>query len=185
MYYKNSKNFLVQMDKNGVKKAVGSNVEYIYSVNNGATVVYSKLLNAGKNNSYEMFYRKTKGLKTVELCNEKDIIKKSKSILSNSKKYNIRDIGDYFIRDVVIARNNAYFNVYFSSIESDDCGDIILPVNLNTGKIGDAVKVYDGNTDGEVFDMRYENGYVYYEVGKFAPNSNYMWDYFYRRIKAS
>ena len=185
MYYMNRKNFLVQVDKYGVKKAVGSNVECIYAVNNGATVVYSKSLVIG-DKEYETFYRKTKGLKTVELCNEKDIIKKSKSILSNSKKYNVRNIGDYFIRDVVIARNNAYFNVYFSSVHCDDCGDIILPVNLNTGKIGDAVKVYDGNTDGEVFDMRYENGYIYYEVAKLAPNnSGLIWDCFYRRIKAS
>lgn len=186
MYYKNSKKNLIQVDKNGVKKAVARNIGYIYAVNNGATVVYSKPLVIG-DKKYKTFYRKTNGLKTVKLCRAKDIRKKAESIVSNSKKFDMSGEEEYYIVDVVIGRNNAYFNVCFGSNQKSDdcCGDIILPVNLTTGKIGEAVKTFNEDTDGELLDMGYENGYIYFRVGKFATNTNYMWDYSYTRIKAS
>ncbi|MGN0460274.1 MAG: hypothetical protein ACI4HL_05115 [Ruminococcus sp.] len=183
MYYKNSKNFLVQMDKNGVKKAVGSNVEYIYSVNNGATVVYSKLLNAGKNNSDEMLYRKTKGLKTVELCKYSDIIEKVKSIVKTSKKYDMDTISEYDITGYnTISRNNIYFAVSVGN-EEETFETMIIPVNLTTGKIGNAVTT----VNGYIRDLVYDNGYIYYktEIGVIDDDGDDSWDNAYRRIKAS
>ena len=185
MYYTNKKKNLIQVDKNGVKRAVARNVGRICAVNNGATVVYSKPLIIG-DKKYKTFYRKTKGLKTVKLGRAKDIRKKAKSILSNSKKYDMKGEEEYRIEKVTIGRNNAYFLVYFCYSESNDWGSIILPVNLNTGKIGEAVKVMDGDTDGYFENIRYENGYIYCEVGIEDPKDlNYPWDRCYRRIKAS
>lgn len=186
MYYTNSKKNLIQVDKNGVKKAVGSNVECIYAVNNGATVVYSKPLII-RDKKYKTFYRKTKGLKTVKLGRAKDIRKKAKSILSNSKKFDMRGEGEYDIYDVAIGRKNAYFVVNFWYSESKDRGSIILPVNLNTSKIGDAVKILNDNTDGEIDNIEYENGYIYYKayIDIESDSSSLSWDCNIARIKVS
>ncbi|MDY4813313.1 MAG: hypothetical protein SO152_05640 [Ruminococcus sp.] len=186
MYYKNSKNFLVQVDKNGVKQAVGSNVEYIDAVNNGATIVYSKLLNAGKNDDDRMFYRKTKGLKTVELCKQSDIYEKVKSIVKNSKKYDMDTISDYCIRHDTIGKNNVYFTVSVGN-EEETFETMIIPVNLTTGKIGNAVTTIKGY----IYNLAYDNGYVYYESGADVwddcddpwDGDSWVWDY--GRIKAS
>ncbi|MGN0461814.1 MAG: hypothetical protein ACI4HZ_05155 [Ruminococcus sp.] len=182
IYYKNTKNFLVQMDKNGVKQAVGSNIEYIYNVNNGATVVYSKLLNAGKNDSDKMFYRKTKGLKTVELCKRSDIQEKVKSIVKNSKKYDMDTISEYCIRHDTIGKNNVYFAVSVGN-EEETFETMIIPVNLTTGKIGNAVTTIKGY----IYNLAYDNGYVYYELGAdmLDDDGDYSWGYDCRRIKAS
>ena len=185
MYYKNSKNFLVQVDKNGVKQAVGSNVEYIDAVNNGATVVYSKLLNAGKNDDDRIFYRKTKGLKTVELCKQSDICEKVKSIVKNSKKYDMDTISEYCIRHDTIGKNNVYFTVSVGN-EEETFETMIIPVNLTTGKIGNAVTTIKGY----IYNLAYDNGYVYYELGADVWDAgddpwDDSWDWDYRRIKAS
>ena len=185
MYYTNKKKNLIQVDKNGVKRAVARNVGRICAVNNGATVVYSKPLIIG-DKKYKTFYRKTKGLKTVKLGRAKDIRKKAESIVTNSKKFDMRGEGEYRIHDVVIGRKNAYFIVNFYFTKSLSEGTMILPVNLNTGKIGDAVKVFDYYTDGIIDNIGYENGYIYYEVAEIAEtDSESILDYSYTRIKAS
>lgn len=185
MYYKNGKNDLIQVDKNGAKKAVARNVKLICAVNNGATVVYYKPHKVG-NKKYRTFYRKTKGLKTVKLCRAKDIKNKVKSILAKSKKYDNCGVTKCDIEEVVIGRENAYFLVDFSFSQSYDGGEIILPVNLNTGKIGDTVKVMNDKTDCSIDHMRYENGYIYYEA--YIDNEtddSYSWKCDVRRKKAS
>ena len=186
MYYMNSEKDLIQVDKNGVKKAVARNVGHICAVNNGATVVYSKPLII-RDKKYKTFYRKTNGLKTVKLGRAKDIRKKAESIVSNSKKFDMRGEGEYDIYDVVIGRKNAYFVVNFWYSESKDHGSIILPVNLNTGKIGDAVKILNDNTDGEIDNIKYENGYIYFDlyVDIESDISSFSWDYIITRIKVS
>ena len=92
----------------------------------------------------------------------------------------------YGIKKVTIGRKNAYFLVKFSYSQSKVAGTMILPVNLNTGKIGDPVKFYDDDTDGVIVDIGYENGYIYYEVAEIAEtDSDSEWDYSYTRIKVS
>ena len=185
MYYMNSEKDLIQVNKNGLKRAVARNVGHICAVNNGATVVYSKPLII-RDKKYKTFYRKTNGLKTVKLGRAKDIRKKAKSILSNSKKFDMRGEGEYDIYDVVIGRKNAYFVVNFWYSESKDHGSIILPVNLNTGKIGDAVKILNDNTDGEIDNIKYENGYIYYKAYiDIETDDSYSWDCNITRIKVS
>ena len=185
MYYMNSEKDLIQVNKNGVKRAVARNVGHICAVNNGATVVYSKPLII-RDKKYKTFYRKTNGLKTVKLGRAKDIRKKAESIVLNSKKFDIKGGGYYGIKKVTIGRKNAYFLVKFRYSQSKVAGTMILPVNLNTGKIGDPVKFYDDDTDGVIVDIGYENGYIYYEVAEIAEtDSDSEWDYSYTRIKVS
>lgn len=185
MYYMNSEKDLIQVNKNGVKRAVARNVGHICAVNNGATVVYSKPLII-RDKKYKTFYRKTNGLKTVKLGRAKDIRKKAESIVLNSKKFDIKGGGYYGIKKVTIGRKNAYFLVKFRYSQSKVAGTMILPVNLNTGKIGDPVKFFDDDTDGVIVDIGYENGYIYYEVAEIAEtDSDSIWDYSYRRIKVS
>lgn len=160
MFYTNGTRNLIQMDKNGVKKAVGSNVEYIYNVNNGATVVYSKLLNSGKINADEILYRKTKGSKTVELCKLSDIQQKVKSIVKSSKKYDMDTISEYgIIGYYTMSGNNIYFAVRVGN-EEETFETMIIPVNLATGKIGNAVTT----VNGYIRDIVYDNGYIYFKA---------------------
>ena len=98
----------------------------------------------------------------------------------------MRGEGEYDIYDVVIGRKNAYFVVNFWYSESKDHGSIILPVNLNTGKIGDAVKILNDNTDGEIDNIKYENGYIYYKAYiDIETDDSYSWDCNITRIKVS
>lgn len=185
MYYKNGMKNLIQVDKKGAEKTVARNVGHVCAVNNGATVVYSKPLIIG-DKKYKTFYRKTEGLKTVKLCRAKDIRKKAESILSNIKKYDIRGVTKFKITDVVIGRKNAYFSVDFSCYEKEDFGSIILPVNLNTGEIGDAVKYFiDDEDDYDIMGMEYENGYIYYETHINLGMEWYEYVPVYGRIKES
>ena len=78
-----------------------------------------------------------------------------KSIVKNSKKYDMDTISEYCIGHDTIGKNNVYFTVRVGN-EEETFETMIIPVNLTTGKIGNAVKTIKGY----IYNLAYDNGYV-------------------------
>ena len=95
-------------------------------------------------------------------------------------------ISDYCIRHDTIGKNNVYFTVSVGN-EEETFETMIIPENLTTGKIGNAVTT----VKGYIYNLAYDNGYVYYESGADVwddcddpwDGDSWVWDY--GRIKAS
>ncbi|MCH5202964.1 MAG: hypothetical protein J1F17_07130, partial [Oscillospiraceae bacterium] len=134
MYYINKNNNLIRVDLNNKKKTVAKNVHNILDVNNGSTVVYSKL---DKSNN-EVYYRQTGDKKVKKIGTFKKLVQRAVEAFNYEEKNYYYHCGaeakESSVSKAGIKAKIAGKIVAFSVIVDRYHTPIILSVSINGGE---------------------------------------------------
>ena len=192
MYYIDKNNKLIRVDLNGKKKTVAKNVYNILDVNNGSTVLYSKL-DKSQNVTY---YRQTGDKKEKKVCTFQKLAKKVVSVFNEHRyghcnyKIKIDDLRANNVIAKITSKEIAFIvgtDVYHTkmifstglnggNMRVRECGecyetdDIYCNYYNYEVAVGDimACRTYVGS-DAEVF----YTGSKFFDLGEYVENLNF------------